>query len=201
MFCWLDLHKAAQTQKQQKFHTVMIPFALQEEILSHLLKEPYVGNLMLVQKRWRDALLSKHWVLQQAHMQPSPERWPALYEKPWQETPQEDVLLGRALADCYKSTYQIFTAEPRTAFQLGFRHHTFNLGHGNTVPPCSGPLYVMEYKGGSRFKESLDPYFSLEFLPDPTKFLAAISVEEMEDKIKQGCLLSQLMSEYYTAIN
>ena len=167
-----------------------LPAALQEKVLICLLQEPYVGDLMLVCKRWKDVLLTKHWVVQQPIMPPKLESWPALYEKPWQETPRKEILLGRALADRRKSVCQIFTPEPREAFRLGFNNHIFNVGYGPTIAPCPGPLFVMEYKGGSRFRENTDPYY----LPDPINFVTARPLEEIEEEITQRqLLLSQLI--------
>lgn len=174
---------------------VSLPAALQEEVLSHLLQEPYIGDLMLVCKRWKDVLLTKHWVVQQPKVPPKLECWPALYEKPWEETPQKEILLGRALADRRKSVCQIFTSSPKEAFLLGFNNHIFNVGHGPTIAPCPGPLYVMEYKGGSRFRENTDPYY----LPDAANFVTARPIEEIEREIAQRqLLLSQLMAGPFT---
>lgn len=176
-----------------------LPAALQEETLSCLLQEPCPGDLMLVCKRWKDVMLTDHWIVQQPIEPPELECWPALYEdeEHWQETPEKEVLLGRALADRRKSVCQIFTQQPKEAFELGFRHQTFDVGCGPELPPCEGPLYVMVYEGGSRFRENLDPYFS----PDPIHFVAARPAEDREKEVERikeemeatQALLSELM--------
>lgn len=71
------------------------------------------------------------------------------------------------------------TPEPEEALLLGFRHSTFNVGHGSALAVCDGIQRKPLQKN---------------FLPDPTNYVTARPIEEIEkEMIQTQSLLSQLM--------